>query len=138
MKLKIYQVDAFTKNLFGGNPAAICPLDSWLPDLVLQDIAMENNLAETSFYIKKGDGFHIRWFTPVTEVNLCGHATLAAAHVIFTEENFSGPEIIFDSLSGKLTVRKEDNLLVLNFPSDKMIKTSLSQQLYSSARLHPG
>lgn len=137
MKIKIYQVDAFTKNLFGGNPAAICPLEKWLDDSVLQNIAMENNLAETAFYIKKENGFHIRWFTPNTEVDLCGHATLAAAHVIFSEMNFAGNEITFDSRSGKLTVRKENNLLVLNFPSDKMEKTSLSHQLIAALGATP-
>ena len=129
MKIKLYQADAFTKNLFSGNPAAICQLDGWLEDSQLQNIAMENNLAETAFYIKNGNGFHIRWFTPNKEVDLCGHATLAAAHIIFSEMNFSGSEITFDSRSGKLTVRRENNFLVLNFPSDKMKKVSLSQQL---------
>jgi len=132
MKIKIYQADAFTKNLFGGNPAAICPLMEWLPDAVLQNIAAENNLAETAFYTKSSNGFHIRWFTPVTEVDLCGHATLAAAHVIFTEQDFSGNEITFDSRSGKLTVRKENNLLILNFPADKMEKVSLSLRLIAA------
>ena len=129
MKIKLFQVDAFTKNLFGGNPAAICPLDEWLPDSLLQNIAMENNLAETAFFINSGNGFHIRWFTPNTEVNLCGHATLASAHIIFTEYNFPGNEITFDSRSGKLTVRKDLNLLTLNFPADILQKVSLSHQL---------
>ncbi|MBI4929125.1 MAG: PhzF family phenazine biosynthesis protein [Bacteroidetes bacterium] len=129
MKIKIYQVDAFTNHLFGGNPAAICPLDEWLADEMMQNIAHENNLAETAFFVKKENGFHIRWFTPNTEVDLCGHATLATAHVIFLEQPISGNEITFDSRSGKLTVRKENNLLTLNFPADKMEKTNLSQQL---------
>lgn len=132
MRIKLYQADAFTKNLFGGNPAAICLLDNWLEDLMLQNIAMENNLAETAFYIKNENGFHIRWFTPNKEVDLCGHATLAAAHVIFTEYNFPENEITFNSRSGKLTVRKENNFLVLNFPTDKMEKTSLSQKMIAA------
>ncbi|MDH3355040.1 MAG: PhzF family phenazine biosynthesis isomerase, partial [Chromatiales bacterium] len=83
MELKIYQVDAFTDHLFSGNPAAVCPLDRWLPDSTMQKIAMENNLSETAFFIEEGDGFHIRWFTPSTEIQLCGHATLASAFVYF-------------------------------------------------------
>ena len=129
MKIKLYQIDAFTNHLFGGNTAAICPLNEWIPDVVLQNIAMENNLAETAFYVKKENEFHIRWFMPNKEVDLCGHATLAAAHVIFSEMNFAGNEITFDSRSGKLTVRKENNLLVLNFPADKMEKVNFTQQL---------
>jgi PhzF family phenazine biosynthesis protein len=83
MKLKLYQVDAFTERLFGGNPAAVVPLTAWLPDDVLQSIAGENNLSETAFFIPAGEGFQLRWFTPVREVDLCGHATLATAHVLF-------------------------------------------------------
>src|ERR1051326_1270840 len=109
MKIKLFQADAFTKDLFGGNPAAICPLEKWIPDVLMQNIAHENNLAETAFYIKNENGFHIRWFTPNTEVDLCGHATLATAHVIFSEYDFPGNEIAFDSRSGKLTVRRENN-----------------------------
>ena len=84
-KIKIYQVDAFTGTMFKGNPAAVCPLENCLPDDILQSIAMENNLSETAFFIKKNDKFLIRWFTPKVEMNLCGHATLAAAHIIFSE-----------------------------------------------------
>ena len=82
MSLEIFQVDAFTKNAFGGNPAAVCPLDTWLPDETMQQIAAENNLAETAFFVKNGDRYDIRWFTPTVEVNLCGHATLASAHAL--------------------------------------------------------
>jgi PhzF family phenazine biosynthesis protein len=137
MKLRIYQVDAFTKHLFGGNPAAVCPLEAWLPDAMLQNIAMENNLAETAFYVQKGKNYHIRWFTPNTEVDLCGHATLAAAHVLFAEEKISEMEVSFDSRSGVLTVRKNLNLLTLNFPADKMEKTSLPQELIASVGPSP-
>ena len=84
---KLYQVDAFAEKLFTGNPAAVCPLDSWISDDLLQKIAMENNLAETAFYVGRGDRYEIRWFTPNTEVDLCGHATLAAAHVLFEYED---------------------------------------------------
>ena len=83
MKIQFYHVDAFTDTLFGGNPAGVCPLEAWLPDDVMQKIAMENNLSETAFFVRNENGFDIRWFTPIVEVELCGHATLANAHVIF-------------------------------------------------------
>ena len=82
MKIKIFQIDAFTDQLFKGNPAAVCPLEAWLPDDLMQKIAFENNLSETAFFVKEGNEYHIRWFTPKTEVDLCGHATLASAHVV--------------------------------------------------------
>src|SRR5688572_10631285 len=107
MKIKLYQIDAFTSKVFGGNPAAVCPLEKWLPDEWLQKIANENNLAETAFYVKEKNGFHIRWFTPAVEVDLCGHATLASAYVLFTFEGFSGNTVSFQSRSGELTVRKD-------------------------------
>ena len=93
MKLKIYQVDAFAGNVFEGNPAAVIPLENWLPDTVLQNIALENNLSETAFFVPSEKGFHIRWFTPLAEVKLCGHATLATAHVLFEHLNFTKKEI---------------------------------------------
>ncbi|MFY8037744.1 MAG: PhzF family phenazine biosynthesis protein, partial [Cyclobacteriaceae bacterium] len=86
MELKVYQVDAFASQVFKGNPAAVCPLTEWLPDSVMQNIAMENNLSETAFYVKEKEGFRIRWFTPAVEVDLCGHATLATAFVLFNHE----------------------------------------------------
>ena len=119
MRIKIYQVDAFTDKLFGGNPAAVCPLDKWPDDELLQQIAMENNLAETAFYVKHKNHYDIRWMTPTVEVDLCGHATLAAAHVLFNYENHKGNEIVFKSQrSGNLLVTKEGDFLTLNFPSD--------------------
>jgi PhzF family phenazine biosynthesis protein len=120
MKVKIYQVDAFTDVLFSGNPAAVCPLNSWLPDSVMQNIAMENNLAETAFFVPEGNNFHIRWFTPTVEVNLCGHATLASAHVLFNHDEFNGGEIRFLSRSGLLRVYKTGDLLTLDFPADSL------------------
>ena len=123
MKLKIYQIDAFTDKLFGGNPAAVCPLEEWLPDELLQNIAKENNLAETAFYVPNGDEYLLRWFTPTVEVDLCGHATLAAAFVLFSLENHSGSTIRFYSpRSGELIVTKKDNLLTLDFPTDIITK----------------
>lgn len=130
MKQKIYQVDAFTAEVFGGNSAAVCPLDKWLSDELLQKIAMENNLAETAFYVKKDDLYEIRWFTPTVEVDLCGHATLAAAFVLFNNEGHTGNEIIFFShRSGKLNVTKQGDHLTLNFPTDVFEKVELNDSL---------
>jgi PhzF family phenazine biosynthesis protein len=94
----IYVVDAFTDKLFGGNPAAVCPLETWLPDELMQQLAAENNLSETVFFVPEADGFNIRWFTPGTEVKLCGHATLASAHVLFSILNYHSDKIIFYSI----------------------------------------
>lgn len=118
MKLKIYQVDAFASELFKGNPAAVVPLQEWLSDEIMQNIAAENNLSETAFFVPENKSFHIRWFTPVSEVNLCGHATLATSHVLFNELNFQEEILSFISKSGILTVRKIGDLLQLNFPAD--------------------
>lgn len=117
MELSIFQVDAFAGTLFRGNPAAVIPLTEWLPDNLLQNIAMENNLSETAFFIPEEEGFHLRWFTPKTEVNLCGHATLATAHVLFNHLGFQGGELHFQSRSGLLTVSRESHLLFLDFPA---------------------
>lgn len=117
-KIKIYQVDAFSKNLFSGNPAAICPLADWLDDKVMQSIAMENNLSETSFFIIKDNKYYIRWFTPVTEIGLAGHPTLATAHIIFQEMSYKKNKIEFHTKSGDiLTVIKKENILSMDFPS---------------------
>lgn len=116
MELTLYQVDAFSNRLFGGNPAAVCPLDAWLPENTMQAIAMENNLSETAFVVHEAAGWRIRWFTPVTEVKLCGHATLAAAWVLFHHIERDARELHFNSLSGPLAVKREGALLVLDFP----------------------
>ena len=118
MKLPIFQADAFASSLFKGNPAAVVPLTQWLAEMTMQLIAAENNLSETAFYIKEDNHFYIRWFTPKAEVNLCGHATLATAHVLFNELNFQGDLLLFNSKSGMLTVRKSQDKLQLDFPSD--------------------
>ena len=110
MKLTLYQVDAFTDHLFGGNPAAVIPLKKWIPDELMQNLAIENNLAETVFFVpsdKKGIDYDIRWFTPALEINLCGHATLASAYVIFEILKTKKKKVVFDSKSGLLTVRKD-------------------------------
>jgi PhzF family phenazine biosynthesis protein len=121
MKYKLYQVDAFTDTLFGGNPAAVCPLDKWLDDALLQKIAMENNLSETAFFVPQGALYEIRWFTPTVEVALCGHATLATAFVLFCHEGHAGSSIHFSTRrSGDLRVTKEGDWLTLNFPSDTL------------------
>ena len=119
MKIPIFQVDAFSDQLFKGNPAAVCPLNEWLPDELMQNIAQENNLAETAFIVPANEGYEIRWFTPTVEVDLCGHATLASAHVVFQELGHSGEKVEFYSpRSGPLTVTKRGDELVLDFPSD--------------------
>ncbi len=117
MRLPIFQIDAFADRPFAGNPAAVMPLAGWLPDATLQAIALENALSETAFFVREGDGFRIRWFTPACEVDLCGHATLASAFVLFTELEPGRAEVTFASASGPLTVRRQDGLLVLDFPS---------------------
>jgi PhzF family phenazine biosynthesis protein len=129
-KYKLYQVDAFTEKLFGGNPAAVCPLNEWLDDTLLQKIAMENNLAETAFYVKLDDRYEIRWFTPNVEVDLCGHATLATAYVLFFHENHTGNAIIFHSpRSGELTVSKKADRLTLDFPIDEFSEIPISSEI---------
>ena len=118
MTVPIYQADAFTSQLFGGNPAAICPLTNWLADEVMQQIAKENNLAETAFFVPNGDGFKLRWFTPEFEIDLCGHATLASAHIIFTELGYQKDTIHFDTIkAGVLTVKKDGDKYTMDFPS---------------------
>lgn len=120
-KINLYQVDAFTSTLFSGNPAAVCVLDSWLDDKLMQNISSENNLAETAFLVPRGKDYEIRWFTPSIEIDLCGHATLASAFVLFDVLGYSGIAIKFYSLrSGLLTVTKKDDLLMMNFPTDDL------------------
>ncbi len=130
--LSIYQVDAFTTQLFGGNPAAVVPLDSWLPDSVMQSIAMENNLAETAFIVNEANGYRLRWFTPAVEVDLCGHATLASAFVFFTELNHAGETISFQSRSGILIVTRSGNVLTLDFPADVVSEIPLTNDITSA------
>lgn len=137
MSIKLYQVDAFTDQLFGGNPAAVCPLDQWLPDSVLQKIAAENNLAETAFFIPNTnkDGYELRWFTPELEIDLCGHATLAAAHVIFTEISSMIEQINFQTRKADeliVTRQKDNGLYTLNFPARPPQKTELPDKLLSA------
>lgn len=120
MKINIFQVDAFTENVFGGNPAAVCPLNIWPDDKILQSIAAENNLSETAFFVEEKELFQIRWFTPEVEVNLCGHATLASAHVIFNHLDYQKDNIQFDSKSGILNVFRKGDMLTLDFPTAQL------------------
>ncbi|MTI87146.1 MAG: PhzF family phenazine biosynthesis protein [Balneolaceae bacterium] len=120
MKLPIFQVDAFTSSLFGGNPAAVCPLEDWLPDETMLLIAKENNLSETAFFVAEGNGFKLRWFTPAVEVDLCGHATLAAAWVLFYEMGYAKDKIEFYTRSGTLTISKEGERLLMDFPAEEI------------------
>ena len=115
--MKQYIVDAFTKRVFHGNPAAVCVMEAWLPDELMQQIAIENNLSETAFMVREGERYHIRWFTPGAEVDLCGHATLATSFVLTRFFDPQAEELVFTSLSGELRVRKADELLELDFPS---------------------
>ncbi|MDV7137492.1 PhzF family phenazine biosynthesis protein [Maribacter sp. TH_r10] len=139
MKLKMYQIDAFAERVFSGNPAAICVLDSWLEDAVMQQIAAENNLAETAFVVKNNNQYDIRWFTPEIEVDLCGHATLATAFVLFNyyipnEKNIK----FFSSRSGSLWVEKEDEgYLTLNFPVDDLALCNPMPKLYDALGVTP-
>ncbi len=116
MRVPIFQVDAFTETLFGGNPAAVCPLDAWLPDATLQAIAAENNLSETAFFVRDGDDYRLRWFTPRAEVPLCGHATLASAFVILTLLEAGREEVTFHTLSGPLRVVPEGDGFAMTLP----------------------
>ena len=117
MKIPLFQVDAFTAELFKGNPAAVCPLPEWLPDPLLQSIAAENNLSETAFFVRRGSRYELRWFTPAVEVDLCGHATLASAFVIFQRQEPDAEEAVFDTRSGELRVRRQGELLAMDFPA---------------------
>lgn len=131
MKIQeMYQVDAFAAELFKGNPAAVCILEKWLPDALMQSMAAENNLAETAFALSSGDGYEIRWFTPETEVALCGHATLATAHVLFSTREASATSLRFQSRErGMLEVTKSGGWLVLDFPADTLEPVGLPEGL---------
>lgn len=138
MNLQIFQVDAFTKKTFGGNPAAICPLKEWLADDVMQKIAAENNLAETAFFVPKDDHYEIRWFTPLVEINLCGHATLGSAYVIFNCLHLEDQFIKFYSpLSGELAVEKQGDVLVLDFPRYGVNEIEIDKKLVEAVGKKP-
>ena len=137
MRIPIFQVDAFTTRRFAGNPAAVMPMDRFPDDAVMQAIAAENNLAETAFYVRTDRGFHIRWFTPTVEVDLCGHATLASAYVAFHHDHCPGDVVEFASKSGTLKVKREGELLVLDFPADTVEPVSVPQLLVEALGREP-
>jgi predicted PhzF superfamily epimerase YddE/YHI9 len=117
MKIPYYHIDSFTSTPFAGNPAGVCPLDTWLPDATLQKIAAENNLSETAFFVPAEDHYELRWFTPTIEVDLCGHATLASGYVLTQHLGYTGNVIHFESKSGTLLVERQGDILTLDFPS---------------------
>ena len=122
MKLTLYQIDAFTNKLFSGNPAAVVPLEKWIDDELMQKLGMENNLSETVFFVpskKNGADYEIRWFTPALEINLCGHATLASAYVLFNILGFDKPELKFDCKSGILKITRDNGMIKMDFPAWK-------------------
>lgn len=139
MKLKLYQIDAFTDHVFGGNPAAVCLLDDWLESSLMQNIAQENNLAETAFIVQNNSTFEIRWFTPEIEVDLCGHATLASAYVIFNYYGYNEKTIRFYSnRSGELFVEKGvGGLMTLDFPTDELIAIQANTEVNKAIGLTP-
>ena len=137
MRLPIFQVNAFTDTIFGGNSAAVCELTQWLPDNVMQKIAEENRVAETAFFLASDDGYEIRWFTPELEIDLCGHATLATAHVITRHLQPSLNCVKFYSKSGKLTVSADNDLLTLDFPSRKPEPCSAPQIIIDAIQAEP-
>lgn len=136
MTIPIYQADAFTNQLYGGNPAAVCPLTEWLPDETMQKIAAENNLAETAFFVKTPEGYHLRWFTPELEIDLCGHATLATAHILFTELVHNEPAIHFTTeKAGTLIVTRSGDRYTLDFPSRPPYPAELPEGLIGALGL---
>lgn len=137
MEISIYHIDAFASELFKGNPAAVCPLGKWLSDDLMQLIAFENNLSETAFFVRNGDGFHIRWFSPTNEVDLCGHATLATAFVIFNIFNYDKNVIEFESKSGLLKVFKDDDNLILDFPAQPPTACDTPQEIINALNITP-
>lgn len=138
MTLPIYIIDAFTDKLFGGNPAAVLILEQWLPDQLMQKIAMENNLSETTFLVKENDHYHIRWFTPAVEVKLCGHATLAASYVLFNHFNHPGNTIRFNCLSGALTVTRQGDMFTLDFPANPPTPAQAPDNLFAALGISGG
>ena len=129
MSIPYYQVDTFTSDIFGGNPAGVCALADWLPDEVMQSIAAEHNLSETAFFVQRDSDFHLRWFTPASEIDLCGHATLATAHVLFRHLGCRRDSVSFHTLSGELTVARDGDVLTLDFPSRAGVPCEVPEQL---------
>jgi len=137
MKIPMYQVDAFTEELFKGNPAAVCILDYWIDEKIMQSIAVENNLSETAFCVANDDLCELRWFTPEGEIDLCGHATLATAYIMFNHIGYSGKEIKFTTKSGILKVSKDKDVLTMVFPAREGISTCITDQLVKGLGKRP-
>lgn len=132
MQIPVFYIDAFTTKVFSGNPAAVCPLQAWLSDELMQKIAAENNLSESAFFVPRGGGFELRWFTPTVEVDLCGHATLASAFVLFERLGFSQEKILFHTKSGDLTVTREGLKFSMDFPGRNVDLCQPSQELLAN------
>ncbi|WP_319467706.1 PhzF family phenazine biosynthesis protein [uncultured Pseudodesulfovibrio sp.] len=137
MELDLYQVDAFAENVFSGNPAAIVPLFEWLSDDLMQNIAAENNLSETAFFVRKGEYFELRWFTTESEVDLCGHATLASAHVLYEHLDYADPVVVFETKSGRLFVDREDNKYSLDVPAWGVREIQVTERVAKALGVRP-
>ena len=137
MKLSLYQIDAFTSEVFKGNPAAVVPLDVWIADELMQKIAAENNLSETAFFVPEGNGYRLRWFTPVAEVDMCGHATLASAYVLFECLGYEKETIIFETESGRLEVSRGSNGYTMDFPLQPLQRCDISKQIEVAFGMKP-
>jgi PhzF family phenazine biosynthesis protein len=137
MRVPMYQVDAFTSELFSGNPAAVCMLDQWPDDGLLKAVAAENNLSETAFLVRRDDTFDLRWFTPVTEVSLCGHATLASGFVVFNILEYRRDVILFETRSGTLSVKRKGDLLEMDFPAQHASRQVAPDRLQSALKARP-
>ena len=137
MKLPIFQIDAFSDKVFGGNPACVVPLENWLQDEVLLKIAQENAVAETAFFVRKGKNFHLRWFTPDIEMDLCGHATLATAHCILSELKLESEKVIFETLSGELEVSLNNRHYLMDLPRRDPISASLPDEIKNALNIQP-
>ena len=137
MELTIYQVDAFASKIFEGNPAAICPLEQWLTDELMQSIALENNLSETAFLVAQGKDYALRWFTPTSEVDLCGHATLASAHVLFNHLGYLKDRITFNTRSGPLHVERNSDWLEMDFPAQPASECEIPEAIKEAFGIEP-
>jgi len=135
--MKFYQIDAFTNKIFGGNPACVIPLEKWLPNNVLLNLAKESGVSETAFFIDKGEKIHLRWFTPDIEIDLCGHGTLAAAHTLKTILNYRKDKIVFETISGELIVSAEKGMYTLNFPSRPPISVEMPEPIKKALNIQP-
>ena len=137
MKLPIFQIDAFSDKVFGGNPACVVPLENWLQDEVLLKISKENAVAETAFFVRKGKNFHLRWFTPDIEMDLCGHATLATAHCILSELKLESEKVIFETLSGELEVSLNNGRYLMDLPRRDPIAATLPDEIKNALNIQP-